>query len=209
MARYRDARCKLCRREGEKLFLKGDKCFSSKCIFEKRKTPPGMHAAQRSSKPTDYAVRLRIKQKARRIYGILERQFAGYVEEATRMPGVTGENLMQLLERRLDNVVYRLGLASSRSQGRQLVRHGHFTVNGKVVSIPSYLCRVGDLIAIRPEHRTRVILMENVEIARDRGRTGWLDRAADGFSGRVVSFPSRVDIDTRVEEQLIIEYYSR
>ena len=209
MGRYRDARCRLCRREGEKLFLKGDKCFSSKCTFEKRKTPPGLHGEARAKKLSDYGVRLRMKQKLRRIYGVLEKQFEGYWKNALRMPGVTGENLLQLLERRLDNVVYRLGVSSSRSQGRQLITHGHLVVNNKVTSIPSYLCKGGDVIEVKPSSRAKSVIVENVELARNRGRTGWLERSADGFSGRVLSYPTRADIDTRVEEQLVVEYYSR
>ncbi len=210
MARYIDARCRLCRREGEKLFLKGDKCFSSKCTLEKRKTPPGMHTEVRGNRKTsDYGVRLRMKQKARRIYGVLEGQFEAYFHEAARQGGVTGDNLLALLERRLDNIVYRLGFASSRSQGRQFVGHRHITVNGRIVSTPSYLCKTGDVVEVRPPSRSKKFFQENAELARDRGRTGWLDRAAEGFSGRVLSIPSRADIDTRVGEQLIVEYYSR
>lgn len=211
MGRYVDARCRLCRREGEKLFLKGDKCFSSKCTLEKRKTIPGMHgdAQARGKKVSDYGVRLRMKQKARRIYGVLENQFEGYFDEAARMPGVTGDNLLALLERRLDNIVYRLGFTSSRSQGRQLVGHRHVAVNGRVVSIPSYICKVGDTVEVKKASRSKKIFMENAELARDRGRSGWLERSPDGFSGRLLSIPTRADIDTRVQEQLVVEYYSR
>lgn len=209
MARYIDARCRLCRREGEKLFLKGDKCFSSKCILEKRKSQPGMHSEARVKKMSDYGVRLRMKQKARRIYGVLERQFEAYFHEAARQGGVTGDNLMALLERRLDNVVYRLGFAASRSQGRQLVSHRHITVNGRVVAVASYLCKVGDVVEVKRPSRSRKLLLENAELARDRGRGSWLERSAEGFSGKVLANPARADIDTRVSEQLIVEYYSR
>jgi small subunit ribosomal protein S4 len=192
-----------------KLYLKGDKCFSSKCIVEKRKNPPGVHGAKPRQKLRDYGVRLREKQKARRIYGILEKQFENYFDEAARMPGVTGENLLQLLERRLDNVVFRLGWGASRNQARQMVRHSHVTVNGRVVNIPSFTVRVGDTVSIKEPSRTRGVIAENLEGGRNRGRLDWLQKSADGFTATVATVPPRDQIDTEVSEQLIVEYYSR
>ncbi|MCS6858734.1 MAG: 30S ribosomal protein S4 [Abditibacteriales bacterium] len=209
MARYIDAKCRLCRREGMKLFLKGEKCIS-KCVLERRKNPPGMHGNKPRKKLMDYGVRLREKQKARRIYGILEKQFKNYFAKAARMPGVTGENLLQLLERRLDNVVFRLGWGASRNQARQIVRHGHVMVNGRVVNIPSFEVRVGDTVSLKESSRTKGVIAENLERGgRNRSRIDWLQKSPDQLSASVVALPTRDQIDTEVNEQLIVEYYSR
>jgi len=208
LAKYRGPVCRLCRREGTKLFLKGDRCYSPKCEIEKRNTPPGMHQETRG-KLSDYGIRLREKQKARRMYGVLEKQFKSYFARAARMAGVTGENLLQLLERRLDNVVYRLGYAASRREARTLVTHRHFTVNGRPVSIPSLLVKEGDIIAVKPNSRDKAGIKERVEAAAQRGVPPWLTRSEDGFEGRVLSLPTRDQIDADLSEQLIVEYYSR
>jgi len=211
MARYNDAVCKRCRREGEKLFLKGERCLTPKCAVERRPYPPGLHGrqAQFRRKVSDYGLQLRAKQKAKRVYGVMERQFRRYFREAERRRGLTGTNLLVLLESRLDNVVYRLGLALSRPQARQLVRHGHFEVNGRKVNIPSYLVQQGDVVAVRPRSRK---LMGFKEIALDlehRAVPDWLSRDEETMSGRVMSMPEREDIDITINEQLIVEYYSR
>ncbi len=213
MARYTGPVCKLCRREGEKLFLKGTRCFSPKCPFErKRGYPPGEHgwvARFRRSRQSDYAHQLREKQKAKRIYGVLERQMRRFYGEAERRSGVTGENLMALLERRLDNVVYRLGFADSRAQARQLVAHGHFSVNGKRVKAPSYLVKPEDTISVREASRKRTYFKERAQQLDDGGVVDWLTLDVDALSGRMLREPSRDDIDTTVDQQLIVEYYSR
>jgi small subunit ribosomal protein S4 len=211
MARYNDAVCKQCRREGEKLFLKGERCLTPKCAVERRPYPPGLHGrqAQFRRKVSDYGLQLRAKQKAKRVYGVLERQFRRYFREAERRRGLTGTNLLVLLESRLDNVVYRLGFAFSRPQARQLVRHGHFEVNGRKVNIPSYLVQQGDVVAVRQRSRK---LMGFKEIALDlehRAVPDWLSRDEETMSGRVMSMPEREDIDITINEQLIVEYYSR
>ena len=208
MARYTESVCKLCRREGEKLFLKGERCFSSKCAVERRSYPPGMHGPQRQfrRKVSDYALQLREKQKARRIYGVFERQFRRYFEEAERRRGLTGTNLLVLLETRLDNVVYRLGLAESRAQ---LVRHGHVLVNGARVNIPSYLVSPGDVITVEEKSRDSTLFQNIVENLNSRPVPNWLSLDADNMAGRVLNVPSREDIDVSLEEQLIVEYYSR
>jgi len=208
MARYTGPVCRLCRREGMKLYLKGEKCLTPKCPFERRPYPPGMHAQQRK-KPTEYGLRLREKQKARRIYGILERQFRRHFEEAERRPGVTGENLLQILEMRLDNIVYRLGFAVSRSQARQLVRHGHFLVNGHRLDIPSALLKPGDEITVRPSSRELQHFQERMAAVQAQKIPGWLQLDPATMTGRVLAVPSRQEIDTPVNEQLIVEYYSR
>jgi small subunit ribosomal protein S4 len=193
-----------------KLFLKGDKCFSNKCILEKRKNPPGVHGAKPRKKLMDYGVRLREKQKARRIYGILEKQFENYFDKAVRMSGVTGENLLQLLERRLDNVVFRLGWGISRNQARQIVRHGHVAVNGRIVNVPSFEVRVGDTVTLKESSRTKGVIAENVESGgRSRSRLDWLQKSPDNVSAAIAALPTRDQIDTEVSEQLIVEYYSR
>lgn len=211
MARYSDPVCKLCRREGDKLFLKGERCFTPKCAFERRSYPAGMHGkqAQFRRKESDYTLQLRAKQKARRVYGIFERQFRRYFEQAQRQKGLTGVNLLMLLERRLDNVIYRLGLADSRAQARQLVRHGHFDVNGQLVNIPSYLVKPGDVIAVRERSRELVPFKELLQ-GRGAGRLpSWLSMDMPTLTGKVLSAPSRSDVDVSLNEQLIVEYYSR
>jgi small subunit ribosomal protein S4 len=211
MARYKDAVCKLCRREGEKLFLKGERCLSPKCALERRPYPPGLHGrqAQFQRKVSDYGLQLRAKQKARRVYGVLERQFRRYFREAERRRGLTGTNLLILLESRLDNVVYRLGFAQSRPQARQLVRHGHLEVNGRKVNIPSYLVHAGDVVAVRPGSRNRVFFKEMAVDLEHRPVPEWLSRDDASMSGRILSMPERGDIDVSINEQLIVEYYSR
>ncbi|MBX7245054.1 MAG: 30S ribosomal protein S4 [Candidatus Sumerlaeaceae bacterium] len=208
MARYTDAKCRLCRREGEKLFLKGNRCFSAKCAIDKRNYPPGQHGQARTKLST-YGQQLREKQKAKRIYGILERQFRRYFSIADGYRGVTGTVLLQLLERRLDNMVYRLGIGASRAEARQIVRHGHITVNGRKVNIPSYIVRPGEEIAIHETFRANKGLTTNLEDANGRGRLAWLDWNPDTFTGRLLSVPSREDIPVTVREQLIVELYSK
>lgn len=208
MARYKQAVCRLCRREGMKLYLKGDRCYSDKCAVERKGYAPGQHGQNRK-KMSEYGLQLREKQKVRRIYGVLEKQFRRYFAKAERQKGVTGENLLRLLERRLDNVVYRLGFASSRPEARQLVRHGHFTVNGKKVDIPSYQVRVGDEIAVKESSRSLEKFKELAELAAQKTPPAWLEVDAQAMRGRVVALPSREDIDLPLEEHLIVELYSR
>jgi len=209
MARYTGPVCRLCRREGEKLFLKGEKCYTEKCPVDRRPYPPGQHGQGRRPRLTEYGIHLREKQKLRRIYGVLERQFRRYYQEASRRKGVTGETLLQLLECRLDNVVYRLGFAPSRAAARQLVMHGHFTVNGKKMDIPSAWVKVGDVIAVRERSRNIAMIKESVQAAQSRGVPDWLELDADGLKGTVKSLPTREQIDVRVQEHLIVEHYSR
>ena len=211
MARYTGPVCKLCRREGEKLFLKGERCFSPKCAFERRSYAPGAHGRQSQfrRKESDYSMQLRAKQKARRVYGIYERQFRRYFREAQRQKGLTGLNLLILLESRLDNVVYRLGFASSRAQARQLVQHGHFEVNGRKTSVPSYLVQAGDIIAVRASSRDVTHFKEVSEIIDPSQVPAWLSLDLSNLIGKVVDLPSRDDIDISLDEQLIVEYYSR
>lgn len=212
MARYTGPVCKLCRREGEKLFLKGSRCMTPKCSFERRPYPPGQHGREkqfRRGRASDYLLQLREKQKARRIYGILERQFSNYFEKATQQPGLTGTNLLKMLERRLDNVVYRLGIADSRAQARQLVNHGHVMLNGRRTSIPSALVSPGDTISVRPESLRRTYFRDLRQEIDDRQVPRWLSLDAKSLSARVLQIPEREDIDTTVNEQLIVEYYSR
>lgn len=204
-----DARCRQCRRAGEKLFLKGARCYSKKCAIEKRNYPPGQHGnTGRPAKITDFGMQLREKQKMRQIYRVLEGPFRSYVDEATRRKGVTGENLLQLLEMRLDNVVYRLGFASSRAQGRQLVNHGHFLVNGKPVDIPSYQVRPGDTISIVEASR-RVSTIQDAIAGAGARTASWLTVNAAQFSGKIIAAPRRDEVDSDVKEQIIIEFYSR
>ncbi|HLS91588.1 MAG TPA: 30S ribosomal protein S4 [Limnochordia bacterium] len=209
MARYIGPVCRLCRREGEKLFLKGEKCYTEKCPFERRGYPPGQHGQGRRQRPTEYGIHLREKQKLRRIYGVLERQFERYYREAARRKGVTGENLLILLESRLDNIVYRLGFAPSRAAARQLVMHGHFTVNGRKVDIPSAQVRPGDVIEVREKSRQIPMIKESVEAATSRGLPAWLELDAEAMRGTVKSLPTRDQIDVQVQEHLIVEHYSR
>jgi small subunit ribosomal protein S4 len=212
MARYTDAVCKLCRREGEKLFLKGEKCLTAKCPLERRNYPPGEHGKKgmRRRKVSDYGKQLREKQKARRIYGVLERQFRRYFKEAQRKKGMTGAMLLILLERRLDNVVYRLGLADSRAQARQLVRHGHITVNGRKVDIPSYLVSEGDEIGVKPSSKKLAYFKDLAERIADKpAPPEWLSIDRETMTGRVLAQPLREQIDVPINEQLIVEFYSR
>ena len=208
MARYSDSVCKLCRREGMKLFLKGERCLSDKCAFERRSYGPGQHG-QRQRKQTEYGLRLREKQKVKRIYGLLEKQFRNYYHRAARQKGITGENLLRLLERRLDNVVYRLGLAHSRKQARQLVRHNHLLVNDRKVNIPSYIVNQGDKVAVKEKSRRLEAFLTALERVDARGVPAWLEIDREQARGVVVSLPAREDIDQDIQEQLIIELYSK
>jgi len=207
MARYTDAVCRLCRRENQKLFLKGDRCYSEKCPVTRRATAPGMHAKSRK-KSSEYGIQLREKQKARRTYGILEKQFSGYFDKANNMKGVVGENMLQLLERRLDNVVYRLGFGDSRAQARQIVNHGHITVNGKKVNIPSYIVKQGDVIAIA-EGSTSIEKFKAMREGTNKTIPAWLELNSQDLCGKVVELPTREDIDLSIEEHLIVELYSK
>ena len=209
MARYTDPVCRLCRREGMKLFLKGSKCFSDKCPIEKRNFAPGQHGKDRKAKIVGYGLQLREKQKAKRIYFTLEGQFRNYFEKAARAQGVTGELLLQQLERRLDNVVFRLGFAQSRRQARQLVRHGHVAVNNRKVNIPSYEVSAGEEIAIRENSKKLVILEMAKEFASHGTLPNWLEVNRDAYTARVLSLPKREDIQLPVNEQLIVELYSK
>ncbi len=209
MARYKGPVCRLCRREETKLFLKGDRCYSEKCAFERRAYAPGQHGNARRRKRSDYGEQLREKQKVRRIYGILEKQFRNYYARASRMKGVTGENLLQLLERRLDNVVYRLGLACNRSEARQLTLHRHVLVNGKRVNIPSFLVKPGDEIEIREKSRSIARIADSLAGVDRRGVVQWLELDKDNFRGKVAAMPSREDISIQIREQLIVELYSK
>lgn len=212
MARYTGPTCKLCRREGEKLFLKGARCLSPKCSFERRDYPPGMHGREarfRRRRESDYSRQLREKQKARRIYGILERQFRRYFSMAQRRSGLTGVNLLVILESRLDNVVYRLGFAESRPQARQLVSHGHFYLNGRKTDVPSAIVKSGDVISVRPESRRRTFFKTLSQEMDDRQVPRWLQLDTEALSGQVAQLPTRDDIDVSLNEQLIVEFYSR
>ena len=209
MARYTGPVCRLCRREGTKLFLKGTKCLSDRCPIEKRNFPPGMHGKDRKAKIVGYGLQLHEKQKAKRMYFTLEGQFREYYEKANRATGVTGELLIQQLERRLDNVAYRLGFAISRRQARQVVRHGHVTVNGKKVNIPSYQVNVGDEIAIRESAKKLLIVEQGAQYAAQNPVPAWLEANFDTFTGRVLSLPKRKDVNLPINEQLIVELYSK
>jgi len=209
MARYIGPVCRLCRREGMKLFLKGERCYTEKCAIEKRNLPPGQHGKLRKAKLVGYGLQLREKQKVKRIYGVLENQFRRYFEMADRTRGITGETLLQLLERRFDNVVYRLGLATSRAQARQLVRHGHFLINGKKVDIPSYSLRAGDLVAVRASSQKNPTIAHAIEEVKGRGIPGWLTFDAGEQAGKILSLPTREQINLPVQEQLIVELYSK
>ena len=211
MARRVDPVCKLCRREGMKLFLKGERCFSPKCSFEKRSYAPGQHGKKGTfrHKDSDFALQLREKQRARRIYGVQERQFRRYFRSALRVQGMTGVALLVTLERRLDNVVYRMGLATSRAQARQLVRHGHFSLNDHNHNVPSYLVEVGDVIAVRPNSRSNAFFKEAADRLNEAAVPQWLDFDAGRMSARVVAMPDRQAVDLPLNEQLIVEYYSR
>ncbi|MGQ9490150.1 MAG: 30S ribosomal protein S4 [Anaerolineae bacterium] len=211
MARHTDPVCKLCRREGMKLFLKGERCYSPKCAFEKRNYAPGMHGKKGSfrHKESDFARQLREKQKARRIYGVQERQFRRYFRSALRVKGMTGVTLLTILERRLDNVIYRMGLADSRAQARQLIGHGHFLLNGHNHNVPSYLVEVGDVIEVRPSSRNNGYFKTIAERLGQRSLPEWLDFDEMQLRGRIIGTPDRRSVDVPLNEQLIVEYYSR
>lgn len=209
MARYTGSVCKLCRREGLKLFLKGDRCFSPKCAIEKRNYPPGEHGQRRRVKLTDYGLQLREKQKMKRIYGIVERQFRNYFRMAEQQKGITGENLLRYLERRLENVVYRLGFASSRAEARQMVTHGHFLVNGRRVDIPSYLVDSGDQIQVAERSRELLAIKGALEGVKKRGLPAWLELDAQALRGVVRALPAREDMVIPVQEQLVVALYSK
>ncbi len=212
MARYTGPACRLCRREGEKLFLKGERCFTPKCAFERRGYAPGEHGRTsqgRSDRTSDYSRQLRAKQRARRVYGILERQFRRYYGIAQHTRGLTGLNLLQTLELRLDNVVYRMGLAENRAQARQMVNHGHFMVNGRRTDVPSMLLQPGDKLEVRAGSRNHTFFKELPEFAEKRNCALWLDRDVKSLSGRILRAPERAEIDGNLTEQLIVEYYSR
>ncbi len=212
MSRYREAKCKICRREGEKLFLKGERCFTDKCAYERRSYPPGQHgrgAQYRRSRESDFSRQLRAKQKARRIYDISERQFRRYFADAQQQRGLTGLNLLQILESRLDNVVYRLGYAASRAQARMLVTHGHFNVNGRRTDVPSMIVSTTDKISVREGSKNRTFFKNLTKVAEGRNPAEWVNRDLKMLSGSVVRLPERSEIDGNLDEQLIVEYYSR
>ncbi|PYV40471.1 MAG: 30S ribosomal protein S4 [Acidobacteria bacterium] len=209
MARYRESVCRLCRREGMKLFLKGDRCFKDSCAIEKRNFAPGQHGKDRKSKVIGYGLQLREKQKVKRIYGLLEGQFRNYFEKAERRKGVTGDTLLQMLERRLDNIVYRLGFATSRAQSRQLIGHGHVRVNSLKVNIPSFQVKAGDVISIREKSQKNPLIVNSVEMVGSRGIPSWLELDGSKFSGKVLTLPKREDINLPVQERLIVELYSK
>ena len=209
MARYRDSSCKLCRRENLKLYLKGDRCYGDKCAFERRAYAPGQHGQRRGGKVSDYRVQLREKQKVKRIYGLLEKQFRGYYYRADKRKGVTGTNLLIVLESRLDNIVYRMGFAASRKQARQLVRHDHFTVNDKKVNIPSYLVKPGDQIGVKEKSKKVPQVIEAIETVVRRGIPDWIEVDKEKFKGTLKALPNREDLTMPIQEQLIIELYSK
>lgn len=209
MARYTGPVCKLCRREGEKLFLKGNRCITVKCSFEKKSYAPGQHGASRRTKLSEYGIQLREKQKVRKIYGLLEKQFHNYFVKADRLKGVTGENLLKLLESRFDNTLYRLGFAQSRNQARQLILHRHFLVNGKLVDIPSYLLKSGDVISVKESSRKLVVIHESMKRVRDEDMYPWLSLDKAKMEGSFKEIPNREDIPIQVQENLIVELYSK
>ena len=207
MAVYRDAKCKLCRREGSKLFLKGEKCYMEKCPFNKRPLPPGQHGAGRK-KISEYGQQLREKQKTKRIYGVQEGQFRHYYEVADRMKGITGENMLSLLERRLDNVIFRMGIGVSRTQARQLVNHAHFMVNGRTVNVPSYSVKAGDVIVVK-ENRRNNKFFEQIKTMKVANMPKWLEFDPEKLEGKVLSLPTREDVDSQIAEHMIVELYSK
>ncbi len=209
MARYIGPVCRLCRREDAKLFLKGDRCFSDKCGYDRRQYPPGQHGQGRKKRPSDYGQQLREKQKVKRIYGLLEKQFRGYYYRASRMKGVTGENLLVLLERRLDNVTLRCGFSSSHAEARQLVRHGHFLVNGKRINIPSYQVRAGDIVEVRDNSRKIQRIVDALGQVDRVPRPAWIDLDKENMRGKITALPTRSDISSDIDEQLIVELYSK
>ncbi len=209
MARYAGPVCRLCRREAMKLFLKGERCYGEKCAIERRNVPPGQHGKGRRARLMGYGLQLREKQKVKRMYGVLERQFRRYFAEADRQRGVTGETLLQLLERRLDNLVYRLGFAASRPQARQLVRHGHFTVNGRRADVPSFSVKAGDVVAVRASSAKNPAILYAMEEVKGRGIPEWLELDGQALSGRLTAAPTRDQLNLPVQEQLIVELYSK
>ena len=209
MATYRGPVCRLCRREGLKLYLKGERCFKESCAIEKRNFPPGQHGQGRRSKIIGYGLQLREKQKVRRIYGVLERQFQNYFEKASRQRGVTGENLLTMLERRLDNAVYRLGFASSRAQSRQLVGHGHILVNSSKVNIPSFQIKPGDVVSVKEKSQKVSNITAAVEMVGGRGVPDWLELDSSNYSGKVLALPKRDNVNLPVQERMIVEFYSK
>ena len=208
MARYTDSVCRLCRREGLKLFLKGERCYTDKCAIERRNYPPGEHGQGRT-KFSEYAVQLREKQKVKRMYGLMERQFRRYFTLAERSRGITGESLLLFLERRLDNMIYRMGFATSRAEARQLVRHGHFLIEGKKVDIPSYLVRPGQVVSVRERSRTVTRILEAIEQSERRRVPEWLEVQREAFSARVKALPTRADLTMPINEKLVVELYSK
>jgi small subunit ribosomal protein S4 len=209
MARYTDASCKLCRRERQKLFLKGTKCYTEKCPLDKRTYPPGQHGQSRRQRISEYGVQLREKQKVRRMYGLVEKQFHNYFERAIRQPGKTGDALIKFLERRFDNVVFRLGLAPSRKSARQLILHGHFSVNGKAVDIPSFLLKPGDVIQVREQSRKLEIMHASMKRVKDNALSPWLSIDKANMSGTFMNIPERAEVPLNANEQLIVELYSK
>jgi small subunit ribosomal protein S4 len=209
LARYTDSVCRICRRENSKLFLKGDRCYSDKCAFDRRGYPPGEHGQRRGRKTSDYGVQLREKQKVKRMYGLSEKQFRLFFSRADRQKGVTGTNLLVALERRLDNVVYRLGFVNSRTQGRHFVKHNHFTVNERKLNIPSYLVKIGDVVAVRDKSRKIQAIGDALDAVVRRGIPPWLDLEKDNMKGVIKGFPVRDDLTMPMQEQLIVELYSK
>ncbi len=209
MARYKESLCRLCRIEGIKLFQKGDRCFTEKCAFERRAYAPGEHGQSRRGKISDYGVQMREKQKLKRMFGLLEKQFKNYFEKAEKHKGITGTNLLLMLERRLDNTVFRMGFSNSRAEARQLVMHGHFTVNGKKVNIPSYLVNAGDELKIRERSRSILRILESMETVARRGIPQWLELEKEAFKGTVKRIPSRDELTMPIHEQLVVELYSK
>lgn len=209
MARHTDASCRLCRRENMKLFLKGDRCYGDKCAFERRPYAPGQHGQRRGGKLSDYQLQLREKQKVKRIYGVLERQFRRYYYQAEKQKGITGTNLLVLLERRFDNAVYRMGFANSRNQARQLIRHNHFLINNKRVNIPSYQVKVGDIVEVKEKSRKATSITEAMETVVRRGIPNWMELEKGNFRGKLLAYPNREDLTMPIQEQLIVELYSK
>jgi small subunit ribosomal protein S4 len=209
LARYRGSVCRICRRENMKLFLKGDRCYSDKCAFDRRGYAPGEHGQRRRGKPSDYGIQLREKQKVKNTYGLSEKQFRLFFQKADRKKGITGTNLLVLLERRLDNVVYRLGFVNSRTQGRHFVRHNHFLVNGKRVNIPSYLVSVGDMVEVVEKSRSVQAIVDSLDAVVRRGLPQWISVDKEKFKGEIKSFPVREDLTLPMQEQLIVELYSK
>ena len=209
MARHTGASCRLCRRENLKLFLKGDRCYGDKCAFERRPYAPGQHGQRRGGKLSDYQLQLREKQKVKRIYGVLERQFRRYYYQAEKQKGITGTNLLVFLERRFDNTVYRMGFANSRNQARQLIRHNHFLINNKRVNIPSYQVKVGDTVEVKDKSREATSITEAMETVVRRGIPNWIELEKGNFRGKLLAYPNREDLTMPIQEQLIIELYSK